>query len=56
MIGWDALTFAAAAALCARIKLSNRRVKVRSGFLSELREGWHGFRAVAGRCVQGGVV
>ncbi|WP_432816242.1 MFS transporter [Streptomyces vilmorinianum] len=45
VIGWDALTFAAGAVLCARIKLAPSRVKVRAGFVTELREGWHDFWA-----------
>ncbi|MEU1073182.1 MULTISPECIES: MFS transporter [unclassified Streptomyces] len=45
VIGWDAATFAAAAALCARIDLNTARVKVRTGFLADLREGWVDFRS-----------
>ncbi|MFE7117262.1 MFS transporter [Streptomyces sp. NPDC057654] len=44
-IGWDALTFAAAALLCARIDLGAGRVSVRSGFVADLREGWRDFWA-----------
>lgn len=43
VIGWDALTFAAAAMLCAKIKLGGGRVKVKTGFVSDLREGWQDF-------------
>lgn len=44
-IGWDALTFAASAALFARIDLKPGPVKVRAGFLADLREGWDDFRS-----------
>lgn len=45
VIGWDAATFAAAAFLCSRIDLNTARVKVRIGFLADLREGWVDFRS-----------
>ena len=44
-IGWDALTFAVSAALFARIDLAPGPVKVRAGFLADLREGWDDFRS-----------
>lgn len=43
VIGWDALTFAAAAVLCSRIGLKTARVKVKSGFVADLRDGWTDF-------------
>ncbi|MFI5804494.1 MFS transporter [Streptomyces sp. NPDC051561] len=42
-IGWDALTFLLAAALCSRIDLGDRRIKMRAGFLADLRDGWLDF-------------
>ena len=44
-IGWDAVTFALSAALFAQIKLKAGPVKLRSGFLTDLREGWDDFRS-----------
>ncbi|GGZ70007.1 MFS transporter [Streptomyces bluensis] len=44
-IGWDAVTFAVAAVLFARIDLKPGPVKVKTGFLAELREGWADFRS-----------
>lgn len=43
VIGWDALTFAVAAVLCARIGLTSGRVKVKTGFVADLRDGWRDF-------------
>ncbi|MER6443989.1 MFS transporter [Streptomyces venezuelae] len=43
VIGWDALTFAAAAVLCARIGLTSGRVKLKTGFVADLRDGWRDF-------------
>ncbi|MBD0742979.1 hypothetical protein BG418_01295 [Streptomyces sp. CBMA152] len=45
VIGWDALTFAASAALFARIDLTPAAVKVRARFTADLREGWDDFRS-----------
>ncbi|MFZ3595056.1 MFS transporter [Streptomyces sp. BH104] len=45
VIAWDSVTFVAAAVLCARIALPPARVKVKAGILSDLREGWTGFRS-----------
>lgn len=45
VIGWDALTFAAAALLCARMGLGPARAKIRAGFVADLREGWTDFRS-----------
>lgn len=45
VIGWDALTFAVSALLFARIDLAAVPVKVRAGFLADLREGWTDFRS-----------
>lgn len=44
-LGWDALTFAAAALLFSRISLKAKTVKVRAGFTADLREGWDDFRS-----------
>ncbi|RLU86246.1 MFS transporter [Streptomyces griseocarneus] len=58
-IGWDAATFFAAAGLCARITISDGRVKMRSGFITDLREGWSDFwsrRWLWVMVVQGAVV
>ncbi|MEU4932044.1 MFS transporter [Streptomyces yokosukanensis] len=44
-IGWDALTFAASALLFARIDLKPGSVKVKTGFLADLRGGWTDFRS-----------
>ncbi|MDO0939248.1 MFS transporter [Streptomyces sp. DG2A-72] len=44
-IGWDALTFAASAVLFARIDLKPGAVKVKAGFLADLRDGWTDFRS-----------
>lgn len=43
VIGWDAVTFAAAAVLCARLDLAPAKAKVRTGFVADLREGWADF-------------
>lgn len=43
VIGWDALTFAGAAVLCARLDLAPAKAKVRTGFVADLREGWDDF-------------
>ncbi|MFE5596543.1 MFS transporter [Streptomyces sp. NPDC056549] len=43
VIGGDALTFAAAAVWCAKIKLAPGRMTVRERFVSDLRERWYGF-------------
>ncbi|MFD7897608.1 MFS transporter [Streptomyces sp. NPDC059743] len=44
-IGWDAVTFGAAAVLCARIGLAPARAKVRTGFVRDLKDGWRDFWA-----------
>ncbi|MFJ8803030.1 MFS transporter [Streptomyces sp. NPDC102487] len=44
-LGWDAVTFAASAALFSRISLTAKTVKVRTGFTADLREGWEDFRS-----------
>ncbi len=44
-IGWDAVTFAASAALFARIDLKPGPVQVKSGFVADLRDGWTDFRS-----------
>ncbi|MFJ5842217.1 MFS transporter [Streptomyces shenzhenensis] len=44
-IGWDAVTFVAAAALCARIGLAPTPAKVRTGFVRDLKDGWKDFWA-----------
>ncbi|WP_328868692.1 MFS transporter [Streptomyces sp. NBC_00287] len=44
-IGWDAVTFAVSAVLFARIDLKPEPVKVRTGFLADLRDGWSDFRS-----------
>ncbi|TLQ38881.1 MFS transporter [Streptomyces marianii] len=44
-IGWDAATFAASALLFARIDLKPGPVKVKTGFLADLRDGWTDFRS-----------
>ncbi|MEW2243502.1 MFS transporter [Streptomyces sp. NPDC026666] len=44
-IGWDAATFAASALLFARIDLKPGVVKVKTGFLADLRDGWSDFRS-----------
>ncbi|MEV5879374.1 MFS transporter [Streptomyces sp. NPDC052101] len=44
-IGWDAVSFAAAAVLCARIGLALTPAKVRTGFVRDLKDGWQDFRA-----------
>ncbi|CCK32767.1 hypothetical protein BN159_8389 [Streptomyces davaonensis JCM 4913] len=44
-IGWDAATFAASALLFARIGLRSGPVKVKTGFLADLRDGWTDFRS-----------
>ncbi|MFD5749683.1 MFS transporter [Streptomyces sp. NPDC127033] len=43
VIGWDALTFVAAAVLCARLDLAPAKAKVRTRFVADLREGWDDF-------------
>ncbi|MFD5696557.1 MFS transporter [Streptomyces lasiicapitis] len=42
-IGWDAVTFAVAAMLCARIGLAPAPAKIRTGFVHDLKEGWSDF-------------
>ncbi|MEY9997727.1 MFS family permease [Streptomyces sp. V4I8] len=44
-IGWDAVTFVFSALLFARIDLKPGPVKVRTGFLADLRDGWTDFRS-----------
>jgi len=45
VIGWDAVTFATAALLCARLGLKPAKAKIRSGFVRDLRQGWGDFAA-----------
>ncbi|MGW3200073.1 MFS transporter [Streptomyces sp. NPDC001118] len=42
-IAWDGLTFVAAALLCSRLRLAPAPVKVRAGFVRDLRQGWVDF-------------
>lgn len=59
VIGWDAVTFAAAAGVCARLDLAPAKAKVRPGFVADLREGWDDFwsrRWLWVMVVQGSVV
>jgi len=44
-IGWDAVSFLAAAVLCARIGLAPSPAKMRTGLVRDLREGWTDFWA-----------
>ncbi|MFD4560523.1 MFS transporter [Streptomyces sp. NPDC058469] len=44
-IGWDAVTFIAAAVLCACIGLAPAPAKVRTGFVRDLKDGWADFWA-----------
>jgi hypothetical protein len=44
-IGWGAVTFVAAAVLCACIGLAPTPAKVRTGFVRDLKDGWQDFWA-----------